>query len=112
MIRQWAKIWILPSDSKAARFESRIASFLNQALIRTYVAENIVVNSSCCPIIGDDRIYEPKATIIDANSATKNPKSGSKVARWTDRISGITLSQRDPERQPTLTLVTPPMEAP
>ncbi len=45
------------------------------------------------------------AADIDANSANSNPPHGSRVSRWTDRIAGITLTQDDPQRQPTLAVV-------
>ncbi len=46
------------------------------------------------------------ASDLDAERASSNPKDGSHVARWTDRISGITLAQDDPKLQPTLAVVS------
>jgi hypothetical protein len=39
---------------------------------------------------------------LDANPETPNPAVGSAVSSWTDRISGVTLSQKDASRQPKL----------
>jgi hypothetical protein len=47
------------------------------------------------------------AADLDANSASSNPKEGSRISRWTDRIAGITLKQDDLKRQPRLALVDP-----
>ncbi|MEO2028670.1 MAG: DUF1549 and DUF1553 domain-containing protein [Fuerstiella sp.] len=47
------------------------------------------------------------AADLDADSANPNPRHGSRVSRWTDRIAGITLRQDDPTRQPTLAVVQP-----
>lgn len=46
------------------------------------------------------------ASDLDANSASSNPKTGSRVAHWTDRIGGITLAQIDQDLQPTLAEVS------
>ncbi|HIK90424.1 MAG TPA: DUF1553 domain-containing protein [Planctomycetes bacterium] len=45
------------------------------------------------------------AADLDANPRSANPDSGNRVARWTDRVGGITLSQHDPDRQPSLAVV-------
>ena len=39
---------------------------------------------------------------LDADPDTTNPQVDTPVAAWTDRVSGISLTQRDPERQPVL----------
>jgi hypothetical protein len=48
------------------------------------------------------------ASDLDADARTANPKQGSAVNSWKDRVSGITLEQRDPKRQPSLVRVTEP----
>ena len=44
------------------------------------------------------------ASDLDADPNSPNPKPGSRISTWTDRISGITLSQIDSKRQPILTI--------
>ena len=51
------------------------------------------------------------AADLDANPARPNPPAGSPVSNWTDRISGITISQTDPRLQPTLTVIEPDGES-
>jgi hypothetical protein len=47
------------------------------------------------------------AADLDANSVSPNPADGSPVASWTDRVAGITITQEDPRRQPTLVVINP-----
>ncbi len=42
------------------------------------------------------------ATDLDADPSTPNPKDGSPVTRWKDRVAGIELTQANAEQQPTL----------
>jgi hypothetical protein len=51
------------------------------------------------------------ASDLDANPNSLNPKNGSQVSSWTDRIGGITLSQDDPNRRPVLAVVNSSREA-
>ncbi len=39
---------------------------------------------------------------LDANPATANPKAGSLIDSWIDKISGVALKQPEPKRQPRL----------
>ena len=41
----------------------------------------------------------------DANQETPQPATGAHISAWTDRISRLTLSQTDTEKQPTLSTV-------
>lgn len=45
------------------------------------------------------------ASDLDADPSTPNPAPGTAVAAWTDRIAGITISQTDPQLQPSLSVI-------
>jgi len=48
------------------------------------------------------------ATDLDADPDTDNPDIGTAVARWTDRVGGISLSQKNSAQQPGLVQVSMP----
>ena len=54
---------------------------------------------------GEGLCFWLDAADLDASSASPNPPNGSPVARWTDRVAGVTIAQDDPRHQPTLTVI-------